>query len=72
MTRLEYFESGWAKVGLDLGFITPTVFEHYSRFKVYQVAKEQDNGHIQSVDIAAKLTRSSRTSVRRSIKFFLS
>ncbi len=71
MTRIQYVESGMAKMGLDLGFITPTVYEHYTRFQIYQVARSQDNGHIKAIDIAAKLTKASRSSVRRSVDFFI-
>lgn len=70
MTRLEYFEKGHAKTGLDLGLITPTVYEYYSRYQIYLLAKEQGNGHIESIDITAKLTKASRSTVRRAVEFF--
>lgn len=70
MTKLEFYEKGYAKIGFDLGFITPTVHEYYSRYKLYIHAKEQGNGHIESIDITAKLTKASRSTVRRAINFF--
>ncbi len=71
MTRLEFCESGLAKSALDLGFITPTVYGQYSRFMVYKLTREQGNGHIESIDITAKLTKASRSTVRRAVKFFM-
>lgn len=70
MTRLEYSEKGYAKIGCDLGYITPTVSQYYSRYQIYLLSKEQGNGHIESIDIAAKLTKSSRSTVRRAVDFF--
>lgn len=70
MTRAEFCEQGLCKIGFDLGFISTTVFNHYIRWKIYKLTREQGNGHMESIDITAKLTRASRSTVRRSVKFF--
>jgi hypothetical protein len=67
---LKVYESGLAKILLDIGQITPTVYENYNRYIIYNLTREQDNGHMEAVKITAKLTKASPSTVRRSLDFF--
>jgi len=64
------YESGLAKILLDIGQITPTVYENYNRLIIYNLSRDQDNGHMEAVKITAKLTKASPSTVRRSLAFF--
>lgn len=72
MTRFEYFEGGFARVGMELGVVSVYDFTKFIRYKVYL---DFINDGIPSTDAVihtGERCRCSRATVYNSIKFFKS
>ncbi len=71
MTRFEWFENGHGQLALDLGFISPSMFERYIQFKIYLDYRKVGNGHIQAIQLVSEDTKASFSTVWKAVSFFI-
>lgn len=69
MTRLEFFDNGWAAIGVQISVISPDTFAKYIRYKVF-LDLCNDNQKTTAITLAAERNKCSEVSIYRAITFF--
>jgi len=70
MTRFEWFESGQARIALELGVLSASLFAKYIHFKVYLGHRQAGNNKMEAIRLTADEVGTSVTSVWKAVYFF--
>jgi hypothetical protein len=70
MTRLEFFEKGYAEIAMELGLLSPSDYMKYIHYKEVKSLIHQGFSKTQAVNEIAMRSECSETSVWRSVTFF--
>jgi len=70
MTRYEYFNNGFARIGMELGFISVSDFSKFIRYQVYLDFRAQGHPSTDAVIHTAERCRCDRSTVYLAIKLF--
>ena len=72
MDRFEYFDKGFARVGMDLGVVSIDDFTKFIRYKVYLDFISEGHSKTTAVILTVDRCQCCRATVYNSIKFFVS
>jgi hypothetical protein len=70
MTRLEWFEKGFAQEALQLGILSSAVFAQFVYYKAFQLHKDNFDSKRQAIFYISETTKASYSTVYRAIQFF--
>jgi hypothetical protein len=69
VTRLEWLDSDFARVGIELGIVRPDIFAKYIRYSIFiEYSKKHDKAT--AIQLAADECRCEQTTIYRAIEFF--
>lgn len=70
MTRFEWFEAGYGRIGVELGIVSTSVFAKYIHYKMYLNHRARGIPHMEAIYAAADEAKTSVTTVWKSFYFF--
>jgi len=70
MTRFEYFDQGFARVGMELGCISIDDFTKFIRYKVYLDFRNEGHDKSTSIELTAERCRCHYKTVYRALAYF--
>lgn len=70
MSRIEFFNKGYAAVGVKLGIISPSMLMYYEHYKAFIQKIKEGMPEIEARDEVCRAYKCSDSTVYRSVKFF--
>lgn len=70
LTKFQFFEEGYAQLGVELGIISEAKFQKFIHYKVYLALIDEGFNHSTAIQITADKTYSNFSSVWRSVAYF--
>lgn len=70
MTRFEYFDLGYARIGMQLGLISVDDITKFIRYKVYLDYRSKGLPRMDAMELACEELKCEKDSIYRAIKFF--
>jgi len=71
MTKFEYFDKGFARVGMEFGVVSICEFTKFIRYKVYLDFRNDGYDKSTSIELTAERCRCCQATVYNSINHFL-
>lgn len=71
MTRVEWFEKGFAHDALQLGIISTSVFQKFIKYKIYVELRSYGFGKMEAIREVSVRTKSSESACYKAISFFV-
>lgn len=70
MTRFEYFENGYARVGMQLGVVSMDDLMKFVRYKVYSEYINQGKLKMDAIQLTCERMKCEKDTVYRAINYF--
>lgn len=70
ITRLEFFEQGFARLGLEVGVVSTSAFARFIHYTVYRDFIAEGHDKSTAIQLTADRTRASFSTVYRSVQYF--
>lgn len=70
LTRLQFYEYGYAEIAMELGIITPSEYFRYVHYQMYLSLRGKGFKKKDAILVVADKTKCSESTVWRSVHFF--